>query len=59
MVTAEMFDYEVFSDVFGPGDQTEYDSKTVRKIRDNRTTLEGELFIDKLLKALSLPKGTY
>ena len=53
-----MFDYEDFQDVFGPGEKIEYDGKLVKKIRENRTNLEGELFIDKLLKALGLPKGT-
>ena len=53
-----MFDYEDFEDVFGPGEKVEYDGKAVKKIRENRNTLEGELFIDKLLKALGLSKGT-
>ena len=53
-----MFDHEDFEDIFGPGEKNEYDRRTVKKIRENRTTLDGELFIDKLLKALGLSKGT-
>ena len=52
-----MFDYEEFNDVFGVGEDIEYDGKAVKKIRDNRAALEGELFIDRLLKALGLSKG--
>lgn len=53
-----MFDYEEFDDVFGAGEDVAYDGKAVKKIRDNRAALEGELFIDRLLKALGLSKGT-
>lgn len=53
-----MFDYEEFNDVFGVGEDVEYDGKAVKKIRENRATLEGELFVDRLLKALGLSKGT-
>ena len=52
-----MFDYEDFEDVFGSGEKVDYDAKTVKKLRENRTSLEGELFIDRLLKALGLKKG--
>ena len=57
-IPAIMFDYEDFHDVFGSGD-AEYDTKTIKKIRENRSTLEGELFIDKLLKALGFSKGKH
>ena len=53
-----MFDYEDFEDVFGTGEDIGYDGKAIKKIRENRGALEGELFIDRLLKALGLSKGT-
>ena len=53
-----MFDYENFKDVFGSSKEIDYDAKIVKNIRKNRESLEGELFIDKLLKALNVPKGT-
>ncbi len=51
-----MLDYNNFDDVFGTK-FIGYEHKTVKTLRDGRTALEGELFIDKLLKGFGLPLG--
>ncbi|KAK2055465.1 hypothetical protein LY76DRAFT_596015 [Colletotrichum caudatum] len=52
-----MFDYTNFDYVFG-AQQFPYDRKTIQEIDTCRKSLDGALFIDRVLKALGLTKGT-
>lgn len=50
-----MFDYTNFDHVFG-AEQFPYDRKSVQEIDTYRKSLDGALFIDRVLKALGLTK---
>lgn len=49
-----MSDFDQFETVFGRNGHLAYDGAAVAEIRRRREDLEGELFIDRLLKALGL-----
>lgn len=49
--------FDEFEMVFGSNPNVAYDEETRRKILHHRQSLEGELFIDRLLKALGIRKG--
>ena len=49
----DLTDYEA---VFGEGPGTAYEQQTIDQIVRNRRTLEDELFVDRLLKALGIKK---
>ncbi|KAK0381613.1 hypothetical protein CLIM01_00979 [Colletotrichum limetticola] len=51
-----MFDYTNFDHVFG-AEQFPYDRKSVQEIDTYRKSLDGALFIDRVLKALGLTKS--
>ncbi|KAK6213112.1 hypothetical protein QIS74_09114 [Colletotrichum tabaci] len=51
-----MFDYTNFDHVFG-GQAFPYDRKTIQEIDTSRKSLDGALFIDRVLKALGLTKA--
>lgn len=48
---------EDFEAVFGTNQNVAYDSQALEKIRRNRRSLEGELFVDRLLKALGVQES--
>ena len=52
-----MADFYAFEHVFGFNPNLAYDQDARGKIRHHRQSLENELFIDRLLKALSIRKG--
>jgi len=49
-----MADVENFKSVFGSNASAGYDQHTITQIARNRRSLENELFIDRLLKALGV-----
>lgn len=51
-----MFDYTDFDQVFG-SQAFPYDRKSIQEIDTFRKSLDGALFIDRVLKALGLTKG--
>lgn len=53
-----MLDYTNFQAVFPPGTQLPYDRHRQQEIDASRKSLDGMLFIDRVLKALGVPKGT-
>lgn len=52
-----MFDYSNFGDVFPANWQSPYDRGALTEIESSRRTLDGVLFIDRVLKALGITKG--
>lgn len=52
-----MFDYSDFQQVFPAGAQLPYSKELIAKIEQSRKTLDGVLFVDRVLKALGLTKG--
>lgn len=53
-----MDDFDDFEVVFGSSPNAAYEKETQDQISRNRQLLENELFVDRLLKALGIPKGT-
>ena len=53
-----MDDPDAFDVIFGSNPNIAYDEETRRKIVHHRQVLENELFIDRLLKALGIHKGS-
>ena len=53
-----MADFYYFEDVFGSNPNLAYDEDARGRIRHHRQSLENELFIDRLLKALGVRKST-
>lgn len=53
-----MADFYHFEDVFGSNPNLAYDEDTRGRIRHHRQSLENELFVDRLLKALGIRKST-
>ena len=51
--------FDEFEKVFGSDPNLAYDDSTRRRIERHRHSLEGELFIDKLLAALKITQGSY
>jgi len=54
-----MDDSDDFEVVFGSNPNVAYDANTRRKIQHHRQSLENELFIDRLLKALGINEGSF
>ena len=54
-----MDEYDDFEVVFGSNPNIAYEKSAVGDIEQRRRTLEGELFIDRLLKALGIQKGVF
>lgn len=54
-----MDEFFEFEDVFGSNPNLAYDEATSRRIDRHRRSLEGELFIDKLLAALKITRGGF
>lgn len=52
-----MFDFSDFRNVFPAGLQLPYDRSRQQEIESCRKTLDGALFIDRVLKALGISKG--
>lgn len=52
-----MDDSDDFEVVFGNNSNIAYEGTAANDIRQRRSTLENELFIDRLLKALGVQKG--
>ena len=52
-----MFAYTNYNDVF-PSGGLPYDKKLQHEIEANRKNADGTLFIDRVLKALGITKGT-
>ncbi|CAG9996156.1 unnamed protein product [Clonostachys byssicola] len=52
-----MFDYSDFQQVFPAGAQLPYSKELIAKIEQSRKTLDGVLFVDRVLKALGLTKA--
>lgn len=52
-----MFDYRDFQQVFPAGAQLPYDRELQAEVENSRKTFDGALFIDRVMKALGLPKG--
>lgn len=52
-----MDDFDEFEAVFGNNSNIAYEKPAADEIRQRRRSLEGELFIDRLLKALGVQKG--
>lgn len=52
-----MIDYTQFQEIFPSGVQMPYDRKLQHEIEAHRKTLEGHLFIDRVLQALGVTKG--
>jgi hypothetical protein len=50
-------DYTQFDRVFGPMHTFPYNRALVQRIEASRRSLEGSLFIDRVLKALNLTQG--
>lgn len=57
MSVAIMDDFDDFESVFGSNPNIAYDEETRRKVLQHRRSLDNELFIDRLLKALGVSKG--
>ena len=53
-----MDDFDDFEVVFGSNSNIAYETSAADGIKSRRCTLENELFIDRLLKALGVQKGT-
>ena len=54
-----MLDYTKFQDVFPADLQIPYDRKLQHEIDDHRKSLDGTLFIDRVMKALGIAKCEY
>lgn len=54
-----MDDYDDFEVVFGNNSNIAYEKSTSNEIKQRRRSLENELFIDRLLKALGVQKGMF
>ena len=52
-----MDDSDDFEVVFGSNSNIAYEQTAANDIKQRRSTLENELFIDRLLKALGVQKG--
>lgn len=53
-----MIDYTQLQQVFPSDLQTPYDRQLQHDIEAHRKTLDGVLFVDRVLKALGITKGT-
>lgn len=53
-----MFSFTNFEDVFPSGAQLPYDKNLLQEIEQSRKNIDGSLFIDRVLKALGITKGT-
>lgn len=53
-----MLDYTKFHDVFGAHLQIPYDRKLQHEIDEHRKSLDGVLFIDRVMEALGMGNGT-
>ena len=53
-----MDDFDDFEVVFGNNSNIAYEKAVANGITERRSSLEDELFIDRLLKALGVQKGT-
>ena len=52
-----MDDFDDFEAVFGKSSNIAYEKSAAGDIKKRRQSLENELFIDRLLKALGIQKG--
>lgn len=53
-----MFDYTNIHEVFPDGSSNPYDRKLQHEIETSRKSLDGVLFIDRVLRAVGITKGT-
>jgi len=54
---SEMFDYTDFQQVFPAGSALPYDRELLSEIEGSRKAFDGQLFIDRVIKALGFSKG--
>lgn len=54
-----MFEYTDFQKIFPAGAQMPYDRKRIHEIEARRKDLGGQLFIDRVLKALGITKSQF
>lgn len=54
-----MIDYTQFQQVFPSDLQSPYDRQLQHDIETHRKTLDGVLFVDRVLKALGITKGNW
>ena len=52
-----MFDYKKYDHVIPPGIPFPYDRKVLQEIDTFRKGLDGNLFIDRVMRALGITKG--
>lgn len=57
--SATMIEYTDYQKVFPPGAQMPYDRKRIHEIEARRKELGGQLFIDRVLKALGISKSQF
>ena len=57
--TQAMDDFDDFEVVFGKSSNIAYEKSAAWDIKQRRGSLENDLFIDRLLKALGIQKGVF